>query len=260
MGCQYEIADKIVGEKKGDYVFSLKGNQENLNDAVKEYWDELDFNKPAKEAKYIKFKTFSTNERGHGREGRRDYAISDDMEWIKEGFPLWKSIRTIGMVEATRETGDKKNTERRYFVSSLNADEELFAQAVCGHWGIENTLHYALDVVYREDACRIRDGYSPQNINLIRKIASTVSRSDKGSKTKAEFKRWDGLMIIWRVCFLALTSSKITPIFSLHSALALGTCCAGTVPMLCLQQESRLWKQYKRYRNGGLRLMRFRPC
>jgi hypothetical protein len=76
----------------------------------------------------------------------------------------------------------------------------------------------------REDACRIRDGYSPQNMNLIRKTASTVARSDKGSKTKAEFKRWDGLMIIWRVYFLALTSSKITPIFSLHSALAPDIC------------------------------------
>jgi predicted transposase YbfD/YdcC len=95
------------------------------------------------------------------------------VEWIKEWFPLWKSIKTIGMVEATRETGDKKNTERRYFVSSLEADEELFEQAARGHWGIENTFHYVLDVAYREDACRIRDGYSPQNMNLIRKIAST---------------------------------------------------------------------------------------
>jgi predicted transposase YbfD/YdcC len=66
------------------------------------------------------------------------------VEW--EQFPQWKSIKTIGMVESTRETGDKKETERRYFVSSLNADEELFAWAVRGHWGIENTLHYVLDV------------------------------------------------------------------------------------------------------------------
>jgi predicted transposase YbfD/YdcC len=99
MGCRYDIADKIVGEKKGDYVFSLKGNQGNLNDVVKEYWDVLDFNKPAKEAEYIKFSTFSTNERGHGLKGRRDYAISDDVEWIWEQFPQWKSIKTIGMIE-----------------------------------------------------------------------------------------------------------------------------------------------------------------
>jgi predicted transposase YbfD/YdcC len=94
------------------------------------------------------------------------------VEWIKEGFPLWKSIKTIGMVEATREIGGKKNTERRYFVSSLEADAEKFAHTVGGHWGIENTLQYALDVAYREDACRIariKDGYSPQNMNLIKK-------------------------------------------------------------------------------------------
>jgi predicted transposase YbfD/YdcC len=90
----------------------------------------------------------------------------------------------------------------RPFVSSLPSDAEKFAHTVRGYWGIENTLHYVLDVAYREDACRIRDGYSPQNMNLIRKIALTAARSDKDSKTNAKFKRWDGLMIIWRACFL----------------------------------------------------------
>jgi len=100
MGCQYEIANKIV-KKEADYVFSLKGNQENLHEAVEEYWSMLDFNKPASEAKYITFSSVSTYEEKHGRKETRDYAVSDDVEWLKEQFPLWKTINSIGVVETT---------------------------------------------------------------------------------------------------------------------------------------------------------------
>ena len=87
------------------------------------------------------------------------------------------------MVESARDTGEDVKTERRYFVSSLGADAEQFAHAVRAHWGIENRLHYMLDVVYREDACRVRKDYGPRTLALIRKIALTIARSDKKSKT-----------------------------------------------------------------------------
>ena len=182
MGCQYEIADKIV-KKEADYVFSLKGNQETLHEEVKEYWSMLDFNKPASKAKYIRFRTLSTYDEKHGRKETRDYAVSDDVKWLHKQFPKWKTVNSIGMVESSRDTGGEAKTERRYFISSLGADEELFAHAVRAHWGIENRLHYMLDVVYREDACRVRKDYSPRTLALIRKIALTIARSDKESKT-----------------------------------------------------------------------------
>jgi len=182
MGCQHEIADKIV-KKGADYVFSLKGNQESLHDAVKEYWDMLDFNKPESKAKHIRFRSVSTYDQKHGRKETRDYAASDDVNWLREQFPKWKSINSIGVVESTRDTGEDVKTERRYFVSSLGADAEQFAHAVRSHWGIENRLHYMLDVIYREDACRVRKDYSPRTLALIRKIALTIARSDKESKT-----------------------------------------------------------------------------
>jgi predicted transposase YbfD/YdcC len=112
MGCQYEIADKIV-KKGADYVFSLKGNQETLHEAVKEYWDALDFNKPAKKAKYIRFRSTSTYDEKHGRKETRDYAVSDDVQWLREQFPKWQSIHSIGVVESTRDTGGEAKTERR---------------------------------------------------------------------------------------------------------------------------------------------------
>ena len=88
------------------------------------------------------------------------------------------------MVESSRESGiGEVKTERRYFISSLGADEKLFSHAVRSHWGIENQLHYMLDVIYREDSSRIRKDHSPRTLSLIRKIALTVARSDKESKT-----------------------------------------------------------------------------
>jgi len=182
MGCQYEIADKIV-QKEADYVISLKGNQETLHEEVKEYWDMLDFNKPAAQAKYITFRTLSTYDEKHGRKETRDYAVSNDVHWLHTQFPQWKTINSIGVVESSRDTGEESKTERRYFISSLQADEELFAHAVRSHWGIENQLHYMLDVIYREDACRVRKDYSPRTLALIRKIALTIARSDRESKT-----------------------------------------------------------------------------
>jgi predicted transposase YbfD/YdcC len=186
MGCQYEIANKIV-KKGADYVISLKGNQEILHEQVKEYWDMLDFNKPLAQATYIRFRSASTNDEKHGRKETRDYAVSDDVQWLREQFPQWKSINSIGVVESSRDTGvGEAKTERRYFISSLGGDEELFAHAVRAHWGIENRLHYMLDVIYREDDCLVRKDYSPRTLALIRKIALTVARSDKESKTSVK--------------------------------------------------------------------------
>ena len=183
MGCQHEIADKIV-QKGADYVLSLKGNQGNLHEEVEGYGEMLDFDKPEAQADYIRFHSVSTYDEKHGRKETRDYAISDDVEWLRKQFPQWKSINSIGVVESTRETSvGEATTERRYFISSLGADAELFAHAVRAHWGIENRLHYMLDVIYREDACRVRKDYSPRTLALIRKIALTIARSDKESKT-----------------------------------------------------------------------------
>ncbi|GMO46139.1 MAG: ISAs1-like element ISEc5 family transposase [Termitinemataceae bacterium] len=183
MGCQHAIAEQIV-RKKADYVFSLKGNKGNLHEAVEEYWEGLDFNAPVSaQARHIRFNSTSTHDTGHGREEYRDYAVSDDVAWLHKEFPLWKTIRSIGMVEETRAEGEKITIGRRYFVSSLEADVELFAHAVRSHWGIENSLHYVLDVAFGEDACRIRTDKGPENMAFIRKIALTLARSDKESKS-----------------------------------------------------------------------------
>jgi predicted transposase YbfD/YdcC len=182
MGCQYDIANKII-KRQGDYLFSLKGNQGTLLDDVAEYWSQLDFNKPVGTIRNISFATTSTHDEKHGRIEDRDYAISDDVEWLIKRHPLWKTIKSIGMVESRREISGESTIERRYFISSLSADSEQFAHAVRAHWGIENSLHYVLDVVFGEDACRIKTDNGPENMATIRKIALTVARADKDSKS-----------------------------------------------------------------------------
>ena len=118
----------------------------------------------------------------HGRIERRSYAVSGNVAWLTERRPAWDTIKSIGVVQSVRETPQKTTTERRYFISSLTADPKLFAVAVRSHWGIENSLHYVLDVTFREEASRIKSGCAPENWTCFRKIAMTVARSDKKSK------------------------------------------------------------------------------
>jgi predicted transposase YbfD/YdcC len=182
MGCQHKIAEQIV-KAKADYLFALKGNQETLHEDVEDYFSELDFSKPASGVKNITFNSFSTHDEGHGRVEDRDYAVTDDVQWLIQRHPEWKSLRSIGIAESTRQIGEKTTCERRCFISSLPAEAEGFAAAVRGHWGIENSLHYVLDVAYGEDSCRIKKGDAPENMAFIRKIAMTLARSDTESKS-----------------------------------------------------------------------------
>jgi predicted transposase YbfD/YdcC len=178
MGCQYEIADKTV-RKKADYLFSLKGNQGNLHEGVKEYFAGFDFDKPASEMKYISFKTVSTHDEKHGRIEGRDYAVSGDVQ----RHPKWKTVKSIGVADSRREVKGVVKSERRYFVSSLPADPQEFAKAARAHWGIENSLHYVLDVAFGEDNCRIRTDKGPENMAFIRKTALAIARSDTETKS-----------------------------------------------------------------------------
>jgi predicted transposase YbfD/YdcC len=189
MGCQYEIANKIV-KRKADYLFSLKGNQESLHEDVKEYFQGVDFSSPASKIdKHIAYKTVSSHDEGHGRIEERDYAVSDDVAWLIERHPNWGTIKSIGMVESTRTVKDKSSgeekttTERRYFISTLGADPQVFSDTVRAHWGIENCLHYVLDVTLGEDSSRIRSDNGPENMAYLRKIVLSVARSDKETKS-----------------------------------------------------------------------------
>jgi predicted transposase YbfD/YdcC len=179
MGCQREIAGEIV-ERRGDYVFCLKGNQESLHEEVKYFFDE------AKAAGFedVEHSYFESVEKDHGRiETRRCWVVEDDaIRWLEKGN-LWPGLKSIAAIESQRKISGKITVETRYFISSLAGRAAKLASAAREHWGIENSLHYVLDVTLNEDASRIRKDNAPENLATLRKIVINLIKSAKNSKT-----------------------------------------------------------------------------
>ncbi len=159
MGCQTKIVEEIV-DKGADYVISLKGNQGTLHEDIKNY---LDWAERIKFAG-ISYDYFETSlEKDHGRIEQRRCWITEEIDWLEQKGD-WKNFKSVVMVEAVREViGQEKTLERRYFISSLEADAGQALKAVRGHWGIENELHWCLDIGFREDESRVREGKSAEN-------------------------------------------------------------------------------------------------
>ncbi len=182
MSCQKKTVQKII-EKQCDYVISLKGNQESLYDDVRLY-----FETALQEPELYSIAHTSTLEKGHGRVEKREYYFTQDVEWI-ENRSDWANLNAIGMVRSTRIVEGEKRTELRYFIASLT-DVIDFAKAVRKHWGIENSLHWCLDVDFNEDRCRMRMDNSGENFAVIRHIAMNLYRSYKAPKLSIKAKRF----------------------------------------------------------------------
>jgi predicted transposase YbfD/YdcC len=177
MGCQKSIAAKI-SDKEADYVLGLKGNQSNLHEDVKLYFDNLSSKS-----------TFVTKEKNHGRIEKREYFLETEIDWLGQKSD-WSNLNAVGMVKSaveSQKTGEI-STERRYFLTSLT-DINYFAAAVRGHWGVENRLHWQLDVSFREDDCRARRNNSPLNLNILRKEAlRLLNQADFGKRVSVRRK------------------------------------------------------------------------
>ncbi len=184
IGCQQDIAQLIV-DQGGDYVLTVKANQGSLWQEVHECFADI-------EADGMRF--HETEEAGHGREETRWYWMTETLPWPLRRVQ-WKGLRSMGVVEASRTVGEKYTVERRYYISSLPPDAERLAEAVRGHWGIENSLHWVLDVAFREDESRIRTGHATENMAVVRRIALNLLKQDTSVKLGVANKRlkaaWD---------------------------------------------------------------------
>lgn len=179
MGCQKAVAEQIV-DGGGNYVLAVKGNQGDMLDDIKVYFDA--------EAKYRPRGDFRTVEKEHGRIETRKVWVEDNIEWLHHK-DKWKGLQSIVMVEATREIQDKKTKERRYYISSLPADAKRLSKIIRAHWGIENSLHYVLDVAFNEDQSRARSGHSAENLAIIRRFALNILKNNKICKLGVKNKR-----------------------------------------------------------------------
>jgi predicted transposase YbfD/YdcC len=182
MGTQTKIAEKIV-QKGANYVLALKGNQSDLHDDVRFYFEN---------ESNISNKV--TCEIGHGREEKREYFLETNIEWL-HNRDKWVGLAAIGAVRSTVAKKGKECSETRYFITSLtNIDE--FSSAVREHWGIENRLHWHLDVTFGEDASRFRNRNSANVWNVLRKTAlEYLKKLDPGKKvsikSRRKFAGWD---------------------------------------------------------------------
>jgi predicted transposase YbfD/YdcC len=166
MGTQKAIAAQII-EGKADYVLALKGNQETLHQAVIDYFGEQLEGDLAKAREYV------TTETGHGRDETRVYLQLPAPKSLP-GFTLWEGLRTIGVVTSRCLRDGKETIEVRYYISSLAMGVKRFARAVRGHWSIENTCHWVLDMTYREDESRIRDQALRENFAWLNRFTLSL--------------------------------------------------------------------------------------
>jgi predicted transposase YbfD/YdcC len=189
MGCQTTIANKIVDDG-GDYVLSVKGNQGNLHEQIEDFF----LTSQRFEFADVEYEHHVEIEKDHGRIEQRDYWLVPLPEYF-EDTSRWKGLKGIGCVRRQREIAEEKSEEMAYYILSFGNDVNRFATSARGHWGIENTLHWSLDVSFNEDQCRIRQGNAAENLAVIRHIALNLLKKEKTLKVGIASKRkkagWD---------------------------------------------------------------------
>jgi predicted transposase YbfD/YdcC len=193
MGCQTEIAEKIV-EKEADYVLAVKGNQPTLHSGIMEFFlghMEDDFAR-------VKLSRHETKERGHGREEHRTYYVCD----VPEDLPdrgRWKGLKRIGLAISDTVRGGKPCDDVRCYIMSRRLSARSFGAAVRGHWGIENSLLWQLDMSFGEDRSRVRKDHADANMAALRRLALGLLKNEASKKVGIKNKR---LVAAWNTDYL----------------------------------------------------------
>jgi predicted transposase YbfD/YdcC len=189
MGCQTEIARQIVGAG-ADYCLAVKDNQPTLHQGIIDFFE----NHVEDDFAGIRMRYHVTDEKGHGREEARYYMICP----VPEDLPdrsRWTGLKAIGVAINETQRDGKKVGENRYYILSKFVAASRFADAVRGHWSIENRLHWQLDVTFQEDQCRIRQGHADANFSILRRAALSLLKNETTLKVGIKNKRltagWD---------------------------------------------------------------------
>ena len=183
MGCQTEIAQKIV-DQKADYCLAVKGNHPSLHKHIVNFFAahlEDDFAR-------TKARHHETHEKGHGREEDRYYHICPVPDDLPDAM-RWATLKAIGIAINITNRGGKETSDVRYYILSKYTSGKRFAEAVRGHWGIENSLHWQLDVTFGEDQSRLRKGHADANFSLLRRTSLSLLKNNKSKKLGVKNKR-----------------------------------------------------------------------
>jgi len=188
MGCQREIAGKIL-DKKADYILALKGNQGTLRTDVEIFAVE----QKANGFKDTKVSRHQTVDGDHGRIETRTYTAIHDVAWLQQRHD-WPGLRGVVMVESTREIGDKIERETRFYITSLVLLAHALGPVIRSHWAIENSLHWVMDMIFRDDECRVRTEHAPANFTTLKHMAHNLIRKAPGKdslRLKRKVAAWD---------------------------------------------------------------------
>jgi predicted transposase YbfD/YdcC len=188
MGCQRAIAQKVV-DQKADYILALKGNQGTLRDDVELFATE----QKSKSFHDTTVSRHRTVDGDHGRIETRDITVIHDVEWLQKDH-RWPALNSVVMVESTRETGNKIERETRFYITSLVLVASLIGPLIRDHWAVENSLHWVLDMVFRDDECRLRTDHAPANFTTLKHMALNLIRKAPGKdsiRLKRKVAAWD---------------------------------------------------------------------
>ncbi len=188
MGCQRGIAQKII-DKKADYVLALKGNQGSLREDVEVFVAE----QKAVSFKDTKISRDQTVDGDHGRIETRTTTVIHDVAWLQERHD-WPGLKAVVMVESTREIGDKIERETRFYITSLVLLASLLGPIVRSHWAVENSLHWVMDMIFRDDECRVRTDHAPANFTTLKHMAHNLIRKAPGKdslRLRRKVAAWD---------------------------------------------------------------------
>jgi len=188
MGCQRDIAQKIL-DKKADYVLALKGNQGTLREDVELFAAE----QKANDFKDTKVTRHETVDGDHGRIETRTYTAFHDVAWLQERHD-WPGLKGVVMVESTREIADKIERETRFYITSLVLLAHALGPIIRSHWAVENSLHWVMDMVFRDDECRVRTDHAPANFTTIKHMAHNLIRKAPGKdsmRLRRKVAAWD---------------------------------------------------------------------
>lgn len=189
IGCQKTITANIK-DRGGDYALGLKGNQGCLHAEAVNFFDQvIDVGSQEAGCSYSK-----TVEKDHGRIEEREVWVSSDLAWL-DGREDWKGLKSLICIRSTRHEKGKVTTEKRYYISSLTSAADRIAQVIRLHWGIENKVHWHLDVTFNEDKSKIRSGNGAENFSLLKRCVLNLVKLDTTEKASITLKRriagWD---------------------------------------------------------------------